>query len=196
MEERGLFRRREPFAFMLYLGMGGSCILFLAIFAIFLRKEYVNQNIPIQLPPQIWLSTVLIVLGSLFLYTTKIAARSNKHYQVKYWMLATLGICLSFIISQYWVWNELFFQNKRLSNDTSAAFIYLLTGLHLFHVMGGFVALFISTVKAFRMGSYVESFIFSVNPPNQLNLKLISIYWHFLDLLWWLILLFLWYHAA
>jgi cytochrome c oxidase subunit III len=49
---------------------------------------------------------------------------------------------------------------------------------------------------AFQRMEYVDSFVYSVNPPNQLKVKLISIYWHFIDILWVAIFLFLLYHAS
>jgi cytochrome c oxidase subunit III len=34
--------------------------------------------------------------------------------------------------------------------------------------------------------------VYAVNPPNQLKLKLITIYWHFVDVLWLYLFAFFW----
>ncbi|MFN3590499.1 MAG: heme-copper oxidase subunit III, partial [Spirosomataceae bacterium] len=64
------------------------------------------------------------------------------------------------------------------------------------HTAGGVIALIVAVVDAWRNRKYVDSFVYSVNPPNQLRLKLISIYWHFVDILWLILFLFLAYHAV
>ena len=48
--------------------------------------------------------------------------------------------------------------------------------------------------QSIKNHSYVDAFVFSVNPPNQLKIKLITIYWHFVDVLWLYVFGFLLYH--
>jgi cytochrome c oxidase subunit III len=196
LEEKGFFKRREPFAFMLYLGLFGSCLLFSAVFFMFIKKEMVNQNIPIQLPWTIWLSTAFIIVSSFTLIAANNLFKTQKFEWLRYFLLITLLCGLAFFYTQFQVWKSLFYTNQKLNNNTSAAFIYILTGLHLVHILGGVVALFITISKIFRRGTYVDTFIYTVNPPNQLNIKLLGIYWHFLTVLWLIIVLFLQYHAA
>jgi cytochrome c oxidase subunit III len=196
LEEKGIFKRREPFAFMLYLGLFGSCLLFSAVFFMFIKKEMVNQDIPIHLPWTIWLSTAFIIISSFTLIAASVLFKTQKFDWLRYFLLITLFCGLAFLYTQFQVWKGLFYTNQKLNNNTSASFIYILTGLHLVHILGGIVALFITISKIFRRGNYVDTFIYTVNPPNQLNIKLLSIYWHFLSILWIVIVLFLQYHAA
>jgi cytochrome c oxidase subunit III len=196
LEEKGIFKRREPFAFMLYLGFFGSCLLFSAVFFMFIKKEMVNQDIPIRLPWTIWLSTAFIIFSSFTLIAANSLFKTQKFEWLRYFLLITFLSGLAFLYTQFQVWRILFYTNQTLSNNTAASFIYILTGLHLVHILGGIVALFITISKIFRRGNYVDTFIYTVNPPNQLNIKLLSIYWHFLTILWLIIVLFLQYHAA
>jgi cytochrome c oxidase subunit 3 len=83
-----------------------------------------------------------------------------------------------------------------MSNNTGGMFIYVLSGLHILHTLGGLIALASANKDAFQRMEYVDSYVYSVNPPNQLKIKLISIYWHFLDILWIVLFLFLLYHAS
>lgn len=196
MEEKGIFKRKEPFAFMLYLGLLGSALIFSAIFFIFLKKELVNQDIPIRLPWTIWLSTLFIITSSFTLWAASSLFKTQVYNYLRIFLVLTLIAGLAFLCTQIAVWKSLMSSNQLLSNNTSAAFIYILTGLHLAHILGGIIALCVTIFRIFKQGNYVDTFIYTVNPPNQLNIKLLAIYWHFLTLLWLVIVLFLQYHAA
>ncbi len=196
MEEKGIFKRKEPFAFMLYLGLLGSALIFSAIFFIFLKKELANQDIPIRLPWTIWLSTGFIIISSFTLWAASSLFKTQVYAYLRMFLVLTLVCGLAFLLTQFTVWKSLLNTNQLLNNNTSASFIYILTGLHLAHILGGIIALSITIYRIFKKGNYVDTFIYTVNPPNQLNIKLLSIYWHFLTLLWLIIVLFLQYHAA
>jgi cytochrome c oxidase subunit III len=196
LEKNDWPKRREPFAFMLYLGLFGSCILFLSIFLIFIKKEVFNQQIPFVFPNSLWVSTFFIFSSSLSLYAAQLYFKTQHYKSLRFFLILTLLLGFAFLYAQFQVWKALMFTNQTLSNTTSASFIYILTGLHLVHILGGLVALFVTISRIFRKGTFVDTFIYTVNPPNQLNLKLLAIFWHFLALLWLIIVLFLWYHAA
>lgn len=74
--------------------------------------------------------------------------------------------------------------NERV-NDTfniSASFLFILSGLHVVHLAGGFIWLLILLAKSFSG---------KISKENVLPLELGSIYWHFLDILWIYLYLFL-----
>ncbi|MCP9755746.1 heme-copper oxidase subunit III [Lacihabitans sp. CCS-44] len=196
MNENKFSKRREPFAFMLYLAMFGSSILFLAVFLVFLKKEFVNQNIPLIIPKTFWVSSLVIILSSITIYLAKKQLFSQKFVSYKSYLGITYLLGLLFLVLQISGWMELANRGFTMANHTGVSFLYILSGLHILHTFGGIVALSLTVAKVFRNKSYVDSFVYSVNPPNQLNFKLIYIYWHFLDLLWLLIFLFLLYHAT
>lgn len=74
-------------------------------------------------------------------------------------------------------------QNKiNQSRDTSTSYLYIITVLHLLHILGALIYL----IKMVRV-----SFSNTFSDANALSLKLGSIFWHFLGLLWLYLLLFL-----
>ncbi len=75
-------------------------------------------------------------------------------------------------------------QNKLLrgNKDMSTAYFYIITILHLLHVVAGIIMLLVMTKRSFT-GEIVEK--------NALGLKAGSIFWHFLGVLWIYLLLFL-----
>ncbi len=196
MNDNKLFKRREPFAFMLYLAIFGSTLLFFAIFMIFLKKEMVNQDIPLVLPKVFWASSVAILGSSFSIYLAKKNLNNQTFQGFKLNLGITYLLGLLFLILQITGWMELANRGFTMASHTGVSFLYILSGLHILHTFGGIVGLSLTVAKVFRNKSYVDSFVYSVNPPNQLNFKLIYIYWHFLDLLWLFIFLFLLYHAT
>lgn len=196
MSENKFSKRREPFAFMLYLAIFGSGLLFLAVFLIFLRKELINQNIPLVIPKVFWASSLVIILSSLTIFLARKDLFNQQFVAFKRYLGFTYLLGLLFLVLQITGWMELSNKGFTMANHTGASFLYILSGLHTLHTFGGIVALSITMAKVFRNKSYIDSFVYSVNPPNQLNFKLIYIYWHFLDVLWLIIFLFLLYHAT
>jgi len=67
---------------------------------------------------------------------------------------------------------------------TSSSFLYVLTGLHVAHLLGGIIALMVVLGNALK-----EKY----NAKNSLGLEVCSIYWHFLDVLWVYLFLFLFF---
>ncbi len=74
--------------------------------------------------------------------------------------------------------------NDRINEvfNISGSFLYLLTFLHLIHLLGGLIWLIVLVVRS-NNGS--------ISAANPLPLELGSIYWHFLDILWVYLFLFL-----
>lgn len=196
MSKYKIIKRREPFTFMLYLAILGSGLLFLAIFIIFLKKELVNQNIPLVIPKVFWASSLVILASSFTIQLSKNYLSKQAFDKFKFYLAFTYLLGLAFLVLQISGWMELANSGFTMANHTGVSFLYILSGLHILHTFGGIVALSITVAKVFRNKSYVDAFVYSVNPPNQLNFKLIYIYWHFLDILWLLIFLFLLYHAT
>jgi len=189
-------KRREPFTFMLYLAIIGSVLLFLAIMLVFITKEVNNSDIPVHIPKVFWVSTAIILASS---YTLHLANQTLKNEKFKYYRLnisLTLLFGILFILLQLIGWKQLLSLGITMSNNTGGMFIYVLSGLHIFHTLGGIVALGSANKDAFQRLNYVDSFVYSVNPPKQLKIKLISIYWHFIDILWLILFIFLLYHAS
>ncbi|UTA67737.1 cytochrome c oxidase subunit 3 [Emticicia sp. 21SJ11W-3] len=191
-----LTKRREPFAFMLYLFIVSSGLLFFFIILVFISKEAASGVVPLKIPGVFWGSTAIILVSSSTLHWANKAFREERFRSYRLNISLTLACSVIFLILQGLGWKQMLESGITMSNNTGGMFIYILSGLHLLHALGGIVALGFANRDAFKRLDYVESYVYSVNPPNQLKLKLISIYWHFIDILWILLFLFLLYHAA
>ncbi|TAE16499.1 MAG: heme-copper oxidase subunit III [Bacteroidetes bacterium] len=191
--ETGLFKRREPMGFMLGLGLLSIGLTF---FCLLLAMLSLSSGKGIswttgKMPTVFWFSTLLIVGSS---FTLEQAGKFAKNDQFSYYRLAlwaTLALTVGFILAQMWGWSLLQSQKIYLRGGFLGAFLYVLSGLHILHVLGGVFFLVWRIVIAHQKSSYLESYIFHVNPPNQLKWRFLARYWHFIGGIWVVFFLFL-----
>ncbi|MBY0347118.1 MAG: cytochrome c oxidase subunit 3, partial [Hydrotalea flava] len=67
-------------------------------------------------------------------------------------------------------------------SNAAASFLIVIIGLHVLHVLGGVVALLITFFRAFR--TKVKSY-------SPVPIEIVSTYWHFVDILWIYLYIFL-----
>jgi cytochrome c oxidase subunit 3 len=194
LKESPFTKRREPLGFMLWLGVAGSALLFTSIFIIFLLFLHRDSGNLIVLPDMFWLSTLVILFSSITLHEANLAFKSERFLHYRVFLGATLVLGFVFILLQIGGWMEMVDTGVFIGVSNSEGFIYLLTGLHLLHIIGGVLYLGYLFRKAIKNKSYVDSFVYSVNPPNRLRIKLLTRFWHFTGALWlavFIVLIFL-----
>lgn len=74
--------------------------------------------------------------------------------------------------------------NERVlsKSNTASSFMYTLSGLHLAHMIGGLIYLIYLVIRSYGV---------SFTATNNLSVKQGATYWHFLDILWVYLFLFL-----
>ena len=80
--------------------------------------------------------------------------------------------------------NDIFSNSDRLSG-----FMYFFSGLHFLHVLGGIPFLIYHYIKIKNLNRPL--LLLSDNESAELNFKILRTYWHFLDLLWIYLIVFL-----
>lgn len=170
---------------MLFLGMVSISMFFAGLTSAYIvRKADVNRNwMDFILPDWFLVSTIVIVLSSFLLFFVKRRLKNNNSVFGLVCSVLILGLIFSFI--QFKGWEQLISQGVFLTGEGSNAagsFLYVLTLAHLAHLFGGIIALIFATVNAKLRLYTIDSY---------LSLKLISMYWHFLTILWVLLFLFL-----
>ena len=79
------------------------------------------------------------------------------------------------MLTQYLGFSELWMQKITFSESVAGSFFYVISGVHGLHVLGGVIALMVIFARAFSSSTrYYRS-----NP-----IEVVSIYWHFVDVLW------------
>ena len=97
-------------------------------------------------------------------------------------MVATLLLGVLFIGVQLLGFKELWAKGITLQANVSYSFLYVIVGLHAAHVIGGVIALIVNFAKAFST---------KTRNYDSVPVELVSTYWHFVDILWIYLLIFL-----
>ena len=187
-------RRREPFRFMVWLGIAGSVLVFTVLLAIYAVRSTGPGWADVRLPVVFLLSTIVILVSSLTLHTANRNFKNEQFAGYRANLTATLTLGMAFIVLQGWGWRHLILAGVGLENNPAGGFVYIISGLHLLHILLGLIFLAVALAEAMRRTAYVDAFVYSVNPPNQLKLRLLTLYWHFVDVLWVALFLFLLLH--
>jgi cytochrome c oxidase subunit 3 len=149
----------------------------------------VKDWIPVKLPALLLVNTFVLLLSSLgmelarrqfrgeaLLAAAKTTPEISSGEQNKMpWLAMTLVLGLLFLFGQWTAWRQLAASGFYVSSTPSSSFVYLLTGTHAVHLMGGVLALFVASIAAlFRRALATRSIVIDVT----------AWYWHFMALLW------------
>jgi len=181
----------HPYNILLMLTLAGVTMLFLALSAAFVYTRYENGLPAIQLPWLFYINTLVLLASS---YTMMWAKRSyledeTENYQKA--LIYTILISLLFMFLQIIAWYQLF-QEIPIQANNSAGYLYVLSFVHFAHVIAGlpFLGMFLYVAKK-KMIEPVSVLVYFSDPDKRLKLRLLTIYWHFLDGLWIYLVLFL-----
>lgn len=167
--------------------------LFLSLSAAFVYSRVQNQQPPIKLPNIFIFNTLILLASSFTMVWAKRAYKADNTLQYQQALLITLGLSLIFMTLQYIGWKTLFDQNIFINSSNSAGYLYVISGLHFAHVIGGLPFLGVFLWQAWRyMREPVTVLVYFSDPERRLRLRLLTIYWHFLDGLWIYLVLFFW----
>lgn len=183
----------HPYNVLLTLVLFGITVLFLSISGAFIYTRVQSELPPIQLPAIFFFNT-LVLLGS---SATMVWAKKSylqdqtKNYQRA--LMATIILSLIFLALQFVGWRALFQQDIFVHSDNSASYLYVISGLHFAHVIGGlpFLGMFLHKASK-QMKEPVSVLVYFSDPEKRLKLRLLTLYWHFIDGLWIYLVVFFW----
>jgi cytochrome c oxidase subunit 3 len=131
---------------------------------------------PLQIPiPSLTVSavaTALLVISGFTLSAGVGAARKGRLNQLNVWLAVTIVLGLAFLILQAYDYSNTGFS---IHDGTYASLFYIMTGLHMAHVIGGVLFLILVLVQS-RAGE------FSIERHDPVRAS--AIYWHFVDIVW------------
>ena len=183
----------HPFNVLLTLTLISLGALFLTLTISFVYSRIQSELPPIKLP-SLFIFNTLVLLGSsaTMLWAKRSYLKDDtKSYQNA--LLTTIIISVIFMILQFVAWRQLFAQDIFINSNVSASYLYVISGLHFAHIIGGLPFLIIFLVKAYKkMKEPVSVLVYFSDPEKRLKLRLLTIYWHFLDALWIYLVLFFW----
>ena len=149
----------------------------------------VHDWLPVHLPRLLLINTVVLLISSVTMelarrqvgreatlaQVTSIPGVSRGHEDKIPWLALTVVLGLSFLTGQWMAWRELAASGFYVATSPSSSFVYLLTGMHGLHLLGGVLAL-LAAGAASLVGRPVKS--------RNIVLDVTGLYWHFMAFLW------------
>jgi cytochrome c oxidase subunit 3 len=137
------------------------------------------------LPNAFSVSVALIILSSLTLLLAKKYLKLNKAKKTSFYLMVTLVLGIGFIISQLIGFQQIIDLGFNFTGPTSnitMSYIYIIASVHILHVIVGLICLMVVIYNHFKQ---------KYNAENLLGFELAANFWHFVDILWLYLFLFL-----
>ncbi len=138
-----------------------------------------------ELPTYFYISTVVILLSSITIFWAVKAAKKGQTKSTTQALFITLFLGLIFAVLQVLGWKALhdggvFFTGK--DSNVAGSWVYAITFFHLLHMVAGLITLLFTSIKSAK-GLYSST--------NSLGVELCATFWHFLDIVWVYLFIFL-----
>lgn len=176
--------QRKAQKFNLWLGMLGMFMMFAALSSGFIvyTASGVDKGIKTLLPNALLYSTLVILVSSLTMFLAHKAAKNGESSKQRLFLIATFILGVVFFALQVHAWNVLIDRGVYfVNNNASQSFIYVFIWMHLAHIIAGLIVLIGAIIGINKLPK----------DGNLFRMDLASIFWHFLDLLWIYIYVFL-----
>jgi cytochrome c oxidase subunit 3 len=162
-------------SFMIFAGLSSGFIVYTA--------GSPDRGLKTLLPDAFKYSTAIIILSSFTLHMAYLSARKLQFNKQKLYLIVTIFLGILFLVVQYYAWQVLIRHGVYFVNyNASQSFIYVFTGFHMIHIVGGIAMLIGALSGAYRNIGQVR---------NLFRLEVTSLFWHFVDILWIYLYVFL-----
>lgn len=140
-----------------------------------------------QLPNAFIISTIVILLSSVSFLFAKKALKAANNSATMLWLFITLVLGVVFIYYQFSGFQQIIDLGYNFTGPTSnvtMSYIYLIAVVHILHVVVGLICLLVVIYNHFKQ---------KYNPTKMLGFELAATFWHFIDILWVYLFLFLYF---
>jgi heme/copper-type cytochrome/quinol oxidase subunit 3 len=175
-----------------------SLLIFGMLFsALFLCLILMRDNFVVWPPPAFSLlsiskpilSTISIFLSSLFLWLAQRNLSSPeklKNARISLKLSIFLGFC--FLFFQFLFWRELNAHGFNVESGAFASFLQGMTWIHAAHIILGlfFLMIFLSKIRKSKLNFFFNENFYKL---EKIKLNFYSSFWHFLSLVWVLLLI-------
>lgn len=175
----------HPHKLILWIAICSICMMFAGwTSAVLVRKAQGNWLL-FPMPLSFWISTVVILISSATMHFTLKAFNQRNMKLFKSLLSVTAFLGVLFMVLQFLGFYQLHASGITLASNgegVSGSFIYVISGVHILHMLGGVIALVIMY--------FVVNFRKKTKIYSSTGLEILSTYWHFVDVLWIYLFLF------
>lgn len=167
----------------LIIGCASIVMMFAGLTSAYIVRRAGGNWLEFRLPNIFFINTAVILLSSVALHSSYFFFKKGKEGLYKGLLGIAFMLGLLFVVLQYQGWLDLTSIGVELTGNPSGSFLYVISGIHAAHVLGGLAAILVAIIQAFSLK-------FKVTKKRKLRFELTLIYWHFVDFLWVYLLIF------
>ena len=148
------------------------------------REDWVKD---LSLPSSFLFSTIVIVISSVSYIMAKKAIKKDDRTKCTYWLWLTLALGVVFVLLQFNGFSQMVARGYYFTGPTSnikMSYVFLIAAVHIVHVAAGLISLLV--VLRNHLAKKYSS-------QEMLGLELGATFWHFLDILWVYLILFMYF---
>lgn len=121
-------------------------------------------------------SSFVLLMSSLTMVMAHNALSRKDQPATRTWLLATAMLGMVFVGGQVYEFSTFVQEGMTMRTNAAASGFYLLTGFHGTHVLIGIIML----LSLFGISRRQDG----LSEAKGLNLELVGLYWHFVDIIW------------
>ena len=175
-------RAMDPKKFAMWLFIVSALMVFAGLTSAYMVRQAAGNWLVFDLPSLFYVTTGIIMLSSVTMHWAYISAKRDNLEMTKVAITITMILGFAFFVGQFMAWGKLVEESVYLVGNPAGSFVYILSGLHMIHIVGGVVYLLIVLVATFR---------YKVHSRRLAQMEMCATYWHFLDALWLYLFVFL-----
>ena len=175
-------RSMNPKKFALWLFLLSVAMIFASLTSAYIVKKSEGNWLIFQFPISFIYTSIIIVISSITMHYAYLSAKRDNLIGNRIGLVLSALLAIAFTVGQYLSWGELVNQDVFFVGNPAGSFIYVFTGLHVAHLIGGLIFLVIVLIRSFK---------YQVHSKNLLSMEMCATYWHFLGGLWLYLYIFL-----
>lgn len=177
--------RIHPHKFALWVAIGSIVMMFAGLTSAYIVKSGQAGWHDVRTPNVFFISTAVMLLSSVSVQSALRSFKQRNMTTFRRLFFLTFVLGTAFVVLQWIGFNWMWDRGVHFEGSSGAGqFLYIVFGLHALHVLGGIVALSILLIKQYTGKS---------RNYDATSIELMSIYWHFVDVLWlYLLIFFIW----
>ena len=164
---------------LMWVFLGSDCLFFGALIATYMvyRGQSLTGPYPIDIinVPVTTISTFVLLMSSFAMVQALAATHADNKRGIVGWLVATAVLGAIFIGFQVVEFNTFKNEGLTLGGNLFGATFFTLTGFHGAHVTLGIIWLVAMAIVANKG---------RVGPNSVLDIELLGLYWHFVDIVW------------
>ncbi len=164
---------------LMWLFLGSECLFFGGFISTYLL--YRNRNITGPYPEDLFdipftsASSFVLLMSSVTMVLALAAIQKGDIRRMRIWLLATSLLGVIFLGGQAFEFTEFYREGLTLETNMFGTTFFVLTGFHGAHVTVGVLML---------LSMWAASFRWKITEESALNVELLGLYWHFVDIVW------------